>query len=161
MKDVDADYYGYMDDDDGILIPLEEAEEAKAIARTVDEWRAKKEAGISEPVERRAVEDLDPDIYHVEEGSDDEDGGTVAGTRVELDEQGQPKYIAHVPVPSQQEIEEALLRRKKMEMLLGPNIQTWCSEFQPSPRLNKNSSWLERSIDVQCILQQPATRVCL
>jgi len=117
MKDVDADYYGYMDDDDGILIPLEEAEEAKAIARTVDEWRAKKEAGISEPVERRAVEDLDPDIYHVEEGSDDEDGGTVAGTRVELDEQGQPKYIAHVPVPSQQEIEEALLRRKKMEML--------------------------------------------
>ena len=23
MKDVDADYYGYCDDDDGILIPLE------------------------------------------------------------------------------------------------------------------------------------------
>lgn len=23
MKDIDADYYGYMDDDDGILIPLE------------------------------------------------------------------------------------------------------------------------------------------
>ena len=23
MKDIDADYYGYRDDDDGILIPLE------------------------------------------------------------------------------------------------------------------------------------------
>lgn len=23
MKDIDADYYGYMDDDDGILVPLE------------------------------------------------------------------------------------------------------------------------------------------
>lgn len=23
MKDIDADYYGYMDDDDGILLPLE------------------------------------------------------------------------------------------------------------------------------------------
>lgn len=23
MKDIDADYYGYMDDDDGILIPIE------------------------------------------------------------------------------------------------------------------------------------------
>ncbi|KAK6640062.1 NineTeen Complex (NTC) component [Polyplax serrata] len=31
MKDIDADYYGYRDEDDGILIPLEEAEERKAI----------------------------------------------------------------------------------------------------------------------------------
>lgn len=23
MKDIDADYYGYRDDDDGILLPLE------------------------------------------------------------------------------------------------------------------------------------------
>lgn len=23
MKDIDADYYGYMDDDDGILVPIE------------------------------------------------------------------------------------------------------------------------------------------
>lgn len=27
MKDIDADYYGYMDDDDGILIPLEQQAE--------------------------------------------------------------------------------------------------------------------------------------
>lgn len=27
MKDIDADYYGYMDDDDGILIPLEQKAE--------------------------------------------------------------------------------------------------------------------------------------
>lgn len=29
MKEIDADYYGYRDDDDGILIPLEEKEEKK------------------------------------------------------------------------------------------------------------------------------------
>lgn len=29
MKDIDADYYGYRDDDDGILIPLEAEEEKK------------------------------------------------------------------------------------------------------------------------------------
>jgi pre-mRNA-splicing factor ISY1 len=29
----------------------------------------------------------------------------------------QPKFIAHVPVPSQREVEEALLRRKKRELL--------------------------------------------
>jgi len=27
MKDVDADYYGYCDDDDGVLIPLEQEAE--------------------------------------------------------------------------------------------------------------------------------------
>lgn len=27
MKDIDADYYGYRDDDDGVLIPLEQEEE--------------------------------------------------------------------------------------------------------------------------------------
>lgn len=29
MRDIDAVYYGYMDDEDGVLIPLEEEEEAK------------------------------------------------------------------------------------------------------------------------------------
>ena len=29
MKDIDADYYGYRDDDDGVLIPLERKEERK------------------------------------------------------------------------------------------------------------------------------------
>jgi len=27
MKDIDADYYGYRDDDDGVLLPLEEKAE--------------------------------------------------------------------------------------------------------------------------------------
>lgn len=31
MKDIDADYYGYRDEEDGILIPLEREEEQKAI----------------------------------------------------------------------------------------------------------------------------------
>lgn len=29
MKDIDADYYGYRDDDDGVLIPIEAREERK------------------------------------------------------------------------------------------------------------------------------------
>jgi hypothetical protein len=29
MKDIDADYYGYRDDDDGILTPLEHNEERR------------------------------------------------------------------------------------------------------------------------------------
>lgn len=30
---------------------------------------------------------------------------------------GQPRFIAHVPVPSQKEVELALLKRKKQELL--------------------------------------------
>lgn len=29
MKDIDADYYGYRDEDDGLLLPLEEVAEKK------------------------------------------------------------------------------------------------------------------------------------
>lgn len=29
MKDIDADYYGYRDEDDGILVPLEKEMEKK------------------------------------------------------------------------------------------------------------------------------------
>jgi len=45
MKDVDADYYGYCDDDDGVLIPLEQEAERIAIAKAVADWQAKKESG--------------------------------------------------------------------------------------------------------------------
>lgn len=31
MKDIDADYYGYRDDDDGILIPLEQEAEKEGM----------------------------------------------------------------------------------------------------------------------------------
>ena len=79
MKDIDADYYGYRDDDDGILIPLEhEAEEEgiffticlifwfinllvnkfTAVARAVAEWQAKKEAGLLELDKNHAEENI-------------------------------------------------------------------------------------------------------
>jgi pre-mRNA-splicing factor ISY1 len=35
MKDIDADYYGYRDDDDGILTPVEHDEEERGTWRYV------------------------------------------------------------------------------------------------------------------------------
>lgn len=43
MKDCDADYYGYRDDDDGILIPLEKEAEKEAIGKAVGAWKAEKQ----------------------------------------------------------------------------------------------------------------------
>lgn len=33
MRNADADYYGYMDDDDGLLVPLEKIDEEKTIEK--------------------------------------------------------------------------------------------------------------------------------
>lgn len=57
MKDVDADYYGYRDDDDGILIPLEEKAERLLIQKTVTEWKTKQ--NINEDYDEE-------DIYPIE-----------------------------------------------------------------------------------------------
>ena len=40
MTNIDADYYGYMDDDDGLLIPSEEKCEREAIRAKIEEWKA-------------------------------------------------------------------------------------------------------------------------
>lgn len=40
MKNIDADYYGYRDDDDdGILIQLEEKAEKVALVKAIEEWK--------------------------------------------------------------------------------------------------------------------------
>ncbi|CAF4200539.1 unnamed protein product, partial [Adineta steineri] len=39
LKNIDADYYGYMDDDDGLLIPAEEKCEKEAIRKKIEEWK--------------------------------------------------------------------------------------------------------------------------
>lgn len=42
MKYIDADYYGYRDDDDGILIPLEKARSEQLEKKAHEKWLANK-----------------------------------------------------------------------------------------------------------------------
>lgn len=79
MKDIDADYYGYRDDDDGILLPLEQKAEQEARERATQEWLAQNE---KEPEMEEEIE-----------------------------------TTAQKAIPSQQDIQEALLARKKQELL--------------------------------------------
>ncbi|XP_056641966.1 pre-mRNA-splicing factor ISY1 homolog [Diorhabda carinulata] len=110
MKDIDADYYGYMDDDDGILIPLEVKAEKEALQKSVAEWVKKKEQN-PECTEVQVEEN----IYAVE-GSDEEDDLPVI-------DGSQQRFVAHVPVPSQHDIEQALLRRRKQELMEKYGVQ--------------------------------------
>lgn len=43
MKHIDADYYGYRDEDDGRIIPLEQEMEKKVMAQKIREWKERKE----------------------------------------------------------------------------------------------------------------------
>nr|SVE86257.1 EOG090X09UC [Daphnia similis]SVE86885.1 EOG090X09UC [Daphnia similis]SVE87510.1 EOG090X09UC [Daphnia similis]SVE88139.1 EOG090X09UC [Daphnia similis] len=109
MKDIDADYYGYRDDDDGILIPLEQEAEKEAVAKAVAEWQAKKEAGLLELDKNNTEEN----IYTTRKLKDD---SVLADSDEEMETEA-PRFVAHVAVPSQKEVEEAILRRKKQELL--------------------------------------------
>ncbi|XDV52250.1 hypothetical protein PO909_020994, partial [Leuciscus waleckii] len=112
MKDIDAEYYGYRDEDDGVLVPLEQEYEKQVIAEAVEKWKAERESRLSAGgVKDTEEEEEEEHIYAVrDEESDDEAGEPMEGEDAQ-------SYFAHVPVPSQKEIEEALVRRKKMELL--------------------------------------------
>ncbi|BFZ08392.1 hypothetical protein BsWGS_11431 [Bradybaena similaris] len=120
MKDIDADYYGYRDEDDGIIVPLELEAEKKAIKAKVRDWKEKQNKISTgeiteEEVRGQETELLNPaDMVTDDEDSDEEIGSAGDSVLSDLDKQ---RFIAHVPVPSQKEIEEALLHRKKMELL--------------------------------------------
>lgn len=64
-----VDYYGYRDDDDGLLIPLEEKAEKLAIAEAVKAWKEKQQqrANGEETGAPEEEEDEEDNIYPVDE----------------------------------------------------------------------------------------------
>lgn len=108
-KLIDADYYGYRDEDDGVLVPLEEEAERKARFDAVMEWEKKKEAGQIEDDEEEDIS-----LYAAQTAKDDEEEGEVSE---EMEVIGDAPFVAHVPVPSQKDVENMLMRRKKQELL--------------------------------------------
>ncbi|GAU90179.1 hypothetical protein RvY_02634 [Ramazzottius varieornatus] len=110
MQHVDAEYFGYRDEEDGVIVPLEQAEEKNAIEKIVAEWQEKKDRGdFDRPDEEEdlyikanidALEEMVPDEMEVLEVED-----------------GTGRHLITVDVPSQQEVEDAIMRRKKQELL--------------------------------------------
>ncbi|CAI4231554.1 unnamed protein product [Auanema sp. JU1783] len=110
IKNIDADYYGYLDDDDGLIVPLELDEEVRAIQSAKENFA--KNGG--ERLPKEFGDDEDDDIYKVED-SDEEDIDTKES--VVVGEDGRNMTIRHAMVPSQKEIEELILDRKKQTLI--------------------------------------------
>ncbi|KAI1285867.1 Pre-mRNA-splicing factor ISY1 -like protein [Halotydeus destructor] len=95
MRDVDADYYGFRDEDDGVIVPLEIEAEKEAIKNALGDLIGDREVRISDPAAS-------------EMNADDETGDFV----------GPRRFVSHVPsIPSQHDIRDELLRRRKEELL--------------------------------------------
>ncbi|XP_039896909.1 pre-mRNA-splicing factor ISY1 homolog [Simochromis diagramma] len=129
MKDVDAEYYGYRDEDDGVLLPLEAQYEKQAVLEAFHRWKTERESRVSG--EQQQEEEEEESIYTVynEEPDDQENQEEQEG------EDGGLAFIAHVPVPSQKEVEEALVRRKKMELLQRYASETLQAQSQEARAL--------------------------
>ncbi|XP_018412680.1 PREDICTED: pre-mRNA-splicing factor ISY1 homolog [Nanorana parkeri] len=127
MKAIDAEYYGYRDEDDGVLVPLEQEEEKRAIAEAIEKWKAEKEARLESGEKHEEEEEVNIYAVAADESGEDSDPEN------ERDE-GQ-QFIAHVPVPTQKEIEEALIRRKKMELLQKYASEALMAQSEDAKRL--------------------------
>lgn len=119
MRNLDADYYGYRDEDDGVLIPLEKEMEAKLMAEAVGEWKSVQ--ALNAPTTSNSKEE---DIYA-------KDNDDLIPKEYEEDDSDKHSYVSHVPVPSQKDVQDALLLRKKRELLeqyASETLQTQSAE---------------------------------
>ena len=91
---VNADYYGFRDEEDGVLV-AEEAEAERVVKRRMEEeW----EAGAGA---RAAAGD---------------GGAGTAGGVADVADDG-PEYVAYVPLPDSKVIEQRVLEKKKADLL--------------------------------------------
>ncbi|GBC00411.1 hypothetical protein RclHR1_03850009 [Rhizophagus clarus] len=95
-KNVDADYYGYRDEEDGTLLEYEREIENKVIAE--------------------ALEIPDETLPKDKSQKKKENTSQLENNSMDIDSSSE-KYVAHVAVPSQKEVEEFLVRRRKRQML--------------------------------------------
>lgn len=110
MKNINADYYGYRDEDDGVLCLIEQEKEKNLIAEKIEEWREQRETDVDGEITKTGDDDNSgtADIT-------DESDERLEEMKKKVLRHFQP-FVAHVPVPSQKEVEAALLERKKEQL---------------------------------------------
>ena len=108
-RSINVSYYGYLDEDDGVLLQAEADAEERLQEEKVQEFEAREEESKRVREEQKA-----------------------AGLAVEPVKRRKAKpsmdvgFISHVTLPSQEEIEALIVQRKKMELLkqyASPELQ--------------------------------------
>uniref|UniRef100_A0ACD5ZKJ6 Uncharacterized protein n=1 Tax=Avena sativa TaxID=4498 RepID=A0ACD5ZKJ6_AVESA len=127
-KRINAGYYGYYDDEDGVLEPLEAAAEKRMRDEVVTEWhrveKVRREAmknvvsGEVAAAGGRGGEAAREVLFEeVEEEVEEERRLEEEKMEREKGEEAGREFIAHVPLPDEKEIERMVLEKKKKELL--------------------------------------------
>ena len=127
-KRIDADYYGYRDEEDGILLPLE-----KMRSKAINEWNAIEAVknAAKKTVKSGDVARVKPLFFDEEETLDEEN---------ESDDEMNNKtktreFVAHVPLPDEKEIERMVVEKKKLELLSKYTSEILVEEQQEAKNL--------------------------
>lgn len=130
-KRVDADYYGYRDEDDGEIVPKEREAELLAEERLEAAWRKQKESGRfaldddddgddeaeDDDLYAKFVAELPPEEVELHMLEGEKEAATNAAAAASKHEAGSGKDIVPLDVPSQEQIEQVMIRQKKQELL--------------------------------------------
>ncbi|KAG6741570.1 hypothetical protein POTOM_054834 [Populus tomentosa] len=121
-KRIDASYYGYRDEEDGILEKVEGPAEEEMRMRAVEEWKRmeaiRKEArkGAKEVVSVGAG--VGAEVLFEEEEDVVEEERREEREREDIErKEKEREFVVHVPLPDDKEIERMVLEKKKMELL--------------------------------------------
>lgn len=116
-KRIDASYYGYRDDEDGVLEKLEGPAEAAMREMAVEEWN------LMEEIKREAKRAVKSgEVVNVKEILFEEEEEVVEEERREKERLQEEQlrnneFVVHVPLPDDKEIERMVVEKKKMELL--------------------------------------------
>eukprot|EP00898_Chlorokybus_atmophyticus_P008873 jgi/Chlat1/8988/Chrsp94S08339 len=114
FKSIDADYYGFRDEEDGVLVKVEVDAEKKLIAQAVARWEEeqRERAQAKQHVTSGDVVNVEPSAVESLVEFMDEDA-TTPGLVSEVEEApARRAFVAHVPLPDQKDIEQMELLSK-------------------------------------------------
>ena len=121
-KRIDASYYGYRDDEDGVLDRVEGPAEERMRAEAVDEWRRLEEVRreAKKAVKSGEVVSVVKEVLFEgmeEEVEEEERQKRAKLDKEEMEREGRREFVVHVPLPDDKEIERMVLEKKKIELL--------------------------------------------
>ncbi|XP_052180528.1 uncharacterized protein LOC127793824 [Diospyros lotus] len=123
---IDASYYGYRDEEDGILEKLEDPAEEKMRAEALADWNAMEEIKREA---KRAVKSGDVAMAAKILFEEEEDVVEEERKAKEREEKEKEKeFVVHVPLPDEKEIERMVVEKKKMELLSKYTSETLLEE---------------------------------
>ncbi|CAN8270271.1 unnamed protein product [Cochlearia groenlandica] len=123
-KRIDASYYGYRDDEDGLLEKIEKKCEGDMRKIAVDVWRRLDEV-------RKVARKGATEVVSVGGGGGDVAAAVVKGVLFEeeedvveeerkereREEEKEREFVVYVPLPDEKEIEKMVLEKKKIDLL--------------------------------------------